>query len=112
MFRDFDQRVPGTGTPGPRRATEGLVAAVAAVAIVAGACGSGRSGARRRATRPPRRRGGREFGDLATPCGPGPRRRCARLGVTDTTVTIGYGDDAGYRARRASATRCHDAVRP
>ncbi len=39
------------------------------------------------------------FGDLATPCGPaeGTNAATGDQGVTADTVTIGYGDDAGYQ---------------
>ena len=39
---------------------------------------------------------GAKFGDLASPCGKGDAKGATANGVTDTTITIGYGDDAGY----------------
>jgi len=38
------------------------------------------------------------FGTLASPCGPGSASGATANGVTDTSITIGYGDDAGYAA--------------
>jgi ABC-type branched-subunit amino acid transport system substrate-binding protein len=36
------------------------------------------------------------FGDLPSPCGPGDASGATAQGVTDESITIGYGDDAGY----------------
>jgi ABC-type branched-subunit amino acid transport system substrate-binding protein len=36
------------------------------------------------------------FGDLASPCGPGAAKGATEQGVTDTGITIGFGDDAGF----------------
>ena len=36
------------------------------------------------------------FGDLASPCGPGDAKGATAQGVTDSAITIGYGDDAGF----------------
>ena len=47
-----------------------------------------------------------KFGTLASPCGPGTAKGATDKGVTDTTITIGYGDDAGYAARPDSTRRC------
>ena len=37
-----------------------------------------------------------QFGDLPTPCGSGDATGATDQGVTDTEITIGYGDDAGF----------------
>ena len=37
-----------------------------------------------------------QFGDLASPCGPGSSSGTPDTAVDASTVTIGYGDDAGY----------------
>jgi ABC-type branched-subunit amino acid transport system substrate-binding protein len=39
-----------------------------------------------------------KFGDLASPCGAGTAKGATQQGVTDSSITIGYGDDAGYAA--------------
>jgi ABC-type branched-subunit amino acid transport system substrate-binding protein len=39
---------------------------------------------------------GKTFGDLASPCGPGAAKGASEQGVTDSAITIGYGDDAGF----------------
>ncbi len=36
------------------------------------------------------------FGTLASPCGPGDAKGATDRGVTDSTITIGYGDDRGF----------------
>src|SRR5688572_33457428 len=39
---------------------------------------------------------GEAFGDLESPCGPGDASGATANGVTDTEITIGYGDDSEY----------------
>jgi ABC-type branched-subunit amino acid transport system substrate-binding protein len=51
-----------------------------------------------------------KFGTLASPCGPGTASGATDQGVTDKTITIGYGDDAGY-AGDPGVTEMSDAVR-
>ena len=41
---------------------------------------------------------GVKFGTLASPCGKGTAKGATANGVTDTSITIGFGDDAGYAA--------------
>jgi ABC-type branched-subunit amino acid transport system substrate-binding protein len=36
------------------------------------------------------------FGDLASPCGKGDAKGATDQGVTDSTISIGYGDDRGF----------------
>ena len=51
-----------------------------------------------------------KFGTLASPCGPGTASGATDQGVTDKTITIGYGDDAGY-AGDPGVTEMSDAVK-
>lgn len=44
------------------------------------------------------------FGDLPSPCGPGTASGATQTGVTDTSITIGYGDDAGFAQSPGSTT--------
>ena len=50
------------------------------------------------------------FGTLASPCGPGTASGATDQGVTDKSITIGYGDDAGY-AGDPGVTEMSDAVK-
>ena len=52
---------------------------------------------------------GHEFGDLESPCGEGTQGR-HRLGVTADSITIGYGDDAGYAAAPGLSHEITDAM--
>ncbi len=65
-----------------------------------GASGTGATGAT-----------GEKFGDLASPCGKGDAKGATDKGVTDTTITIGYGDDAGYAAAPGLNKEISDAVK-
>ena len=38
------------------------------------------------------------FGDIESPCGSGNATGVTAQGVTDTSIAIGFGDDAGYSA--------------
>ena len=82
------------------RATVALVALVTVLSLVAAACGSGRSsssGDDNGSTATTAATGGdTTFGDLASPCGAGDASGATQQGVTDTSITIGYGDDAGF----------------
>ncbi len=51
------------------------------------------------------------FGDLPSPCGEGDASGATQLGVTDTSITIGYGDDAGYQAAPGLSHEISDAMR-
>jgi ABC-type branched-subunit amino acid transport system substrate-binding protein len=53
-----------------------------------------------------------KFGTLPSPCGPGTAKGATANGVTDTTITIGYGDDAGYAAAPGLDKEMSDAVKP
>jgi ABC-type branched-subunit amino acid transport system substrate-binding protein len=53
-----------------------------------------------------------KFGTLVSPCGPGAAKGATANGVTDTSITIGYGDDAGYAAANGLDKEMSDAVKP
>ncbi|MCD9622415.1 ABC transporter substrate-binding protein [Rhabdothermincola salaria] len=79
-----------------------MLALAVALALTAGACGGGREdadpgepGATDTTTSAPEAPT-TGFGDLASPCGPGDASGATDQGVTDTSITIGYGDDAGF----------------
>jgi ABC-type branched-subunit amino acid transport system substrate-binding protein len=54
---------------------------------------------------------GEKFGDLASPCGKGDAKGATANGVTDTSITIGYGDDAGYAGAPGLNKEMSDAVK-
>jgi len=90
----------GSAIGRPKRGSRSIVLAAAAVvafSLLAAACGGGRSSS------PDDTSGGGSkkptstmFGELDSPCGPGTASGATDQGVTDTAITIGYGDDAGY----------------
>ena len=94
-----------------RRHATALVAALAVLGLVAGACGGGRSDSGDGTTSSSASSGGTAttdavtFGDLASPCGPGTPSGAPDKGVTAEAINIGYGDDAGFQATPAVATR-------
>jgi ABC-type branched-subunit amino acid transport system substrate-binding protein len=53
-----------------------------------------------------------KFGTLVSPCGPGSAQGATANGVTNTSITIGYGDDAGYSAAPGLDKEMSDAVKP
>ena len=53
-----------------------------------------------------------KFGTLVSPCGPGNAKGATANGVTDTSITIGYGDDAGYAAANGLDKEMSDAMKP
>ena len=67
---------------------------------------AGASGATTSSTQPP----AVKFGTLASPCGPGTASGATAQGVTDQTITIAYGDDAGY-VGDPGVTEMSDAVK-
>ena len=80
------------------------VALVAVTVMLLSACGGGRSssdGESSDTTKTGTDSTVPQFGDLASPCGPGTPSGSPDQAVDATCVTIGYGDDAGYRATRA-----------
>src|SRR5437016_595709 len=52
-----------------------------------------------------------KFGVLDSPCGPGNAKGASAKGVTDTSITIGYGDDKGYSAAPGLDKEMSDAVK-
>lgn len=55
---------------------------------------------------------GDTFGDLASPCGKGDAKGATANGVSDESITIGYGDDAGYAAAPGLNKELSDAIEP
>jgi ABC-type branched-subunit amino acid transport system substrate-binding protein len=53
-----------------------------------------------------------KFGTLDSPCGPGKATGATAKGVTNTSITIGFGDDAGYAAAPGLDKEMSDAMRP
>ena len=50
------------------------------------------------------------FGTMASPCGPGEAHGATARGVTDTTITIGFGDDSGNPSSPGLNAEMGDAV--
>jgi ABC-type branched-subunit amino acid transport system substrate-binding protein len=50
------------------------------------------------------------FGDLETPCGEGDAKGATDQGVTDTEITIGYGDDRGFTYAPGLSEEVGDAM--
>jgi ABC-type branched-subunit amino acid transport system substrate-binding protein len=85
-----------------------------ALVLVAAACGGSdrgdeQAGGEPTGTEAPASAAG-TFGDLASPCGPGDATGATDQGVTDTSITIGYGDDAGYAPAPGLNGELTDAV--
>ena len=53
-----------------------------------------------------------KFGTLDSPCGKGTAKGATANGVTNTSIKIGYGDDAGYAAAPGLDKEMSDAVKP
>jgi ABC-type branched-subunit amino acid transport system substrate-binding protein len=99
------------------------LAAIAAVAMLAVACGGGSrasdptgSGTGSGSNTTVSSQSSTSFGDLASPCGPADSKGAAstgaaQQGVTDTGITIGYGDDAGYQGQPGLNHEMSDAVK-
>jgi ABC-type branched-subunit amino acid transport system substrate-binding protein len=109
---------PSTSSRTGRATDTGLAVLLFLVALVAAACGGNHTNGATATT------GGgttaststapaaAKFGSLASPCGPGTAKGATDKGVTDTSITIGYGDDAGYSAAPGLDKELSDAVRP
>jgi ABC-type branched-subunit amino acid transport system substrate-binding protein len=54
---------------------------------------------------------GATFGTLPSPCGPGDASGATATGVTDTSITIGYGDDSDYPPAPGLTREMGDVVR-
>ncbi|CAM8656944.1 Leucine-binding protein domain containing protein [Acidimicrobiia bacterium] len=93
-----------------RRGAVLAVAVVAAISLFAGACGGGRSDSTTDTTA----KGGASstsFGDLESPCGKGTPSGPTSQGVSADSVTIGYGDDAGYSGAPGLNKEMSDAIK-
>ncbi len=99
--------------PRPHRGALVAVVAATVVALLAGACGSGRSsdGASSDTTATANQTGVEQFGDLASPCSPGDPSGAPDKAVDATSVTIGYGDDAGFQGNPGTNHEMSDAVK-
>jgi ABC-type branched-subunit amino acid transport system substrate-binding protein len=94
------------------------IAALCAIAVVAVSCGSSQRGADPSgssgggATETTAASSTESFGDLPSPCGPaeGTNTAGTEQGVTADSVTIGYGDDAGYQGQPGINHEMSDAV--
>jgi len=54
---------------------------------------------------------GAKFGTLDSPCGKGDAKGATAQGVTDTSITIGYGDDAGFAQSPGLDAEMSDAMK-
>ena len=88
----------------------GLVGAIAAVSILAAACGGGRSSSND-STSTTKAATASGFGTMPSPCGKGDAKGATQQGVTDTSITVGYGDDAGYAASPGLNKEIADAMK-
>lgn len=84
-----------------------------ALSLVGAACGSDRktdtnAGGGASTTEKKAVEGG--FGDMESPCGKGDAKGATEQGVTDTKISIGYGDDAGFSASKGLNHEIGDAV--
>jgi ABC-type branched-subunit amino acid transport system substrate-binding protein len=92
-----------------------LIAVVMGLGLLAAACGGGRSdsGGSDNPTATTTASGEESFGSLPSPCGPaeGTNTDTGEQGVTADSVTIGYGDDAGYQPAPGISKEMSEAVR-
>jgi hypothetical protein len=102
-----------------RKRTLRLLCLLAVVGLVGAACGSERedadtssattaAGGTAASTTAP---AAVTFGDLASPCGKGDAKGATQQGVTDTQITIGYGDDAGFASSPGLNHHQSDAIK-
>jgi ABC-type branched-subunit amino acid transport system substrate-binding protein len=88
---------------------------MALMAVVAAGCGSSRkddsSAGGTSTTASPPSSEAKTFGDLDSPCGKGDAKGATDVGVTDTEISIGYGDDAGYAAAPGLNHEMSDAMK-
>ena len=108
-----------TARPPARRRSagrKGLIASVGialVLAMFAAACGSsGRSNnAANNGGATATTAGPQKFGDMPSPCGPGNATGATQQGVTNDSITIGYGDDAGYPQAPGLNKEMSDAIK-
>ena len=94
-----------------RRGVTLAIGLVAALAVLAAACGGGRSGSSNNSGGGSSNNKGTSFGTMASPCGAGDAKGATAQGVTDTQITIGYGDDAGYASAPGLNKEMSDAMK-
>lgn len=82
---------------------------VLAFTLIAGACGSRSDSSGGSSTTKPA--SATDFGTMPSPCGKGEAKGATQKGVTDTQITIGYGDDAGYAASPGLNKEISDAMK-
>jgi ABC-type branched-subunit amino acid transport system substrate-binding protein len=78
--------------------------------LVASACSSGRGDSGSNTTTKGTSASA-SFGTLDSPCGSGDATGTTAQGVTDTAITIGYGDDAGYQPAPGLSHQMSDAMK-
>ncbi|MCU1483906.1 MAG: hypothetical protein JWN67_652 [Actinomycetia bacterium] len=91
-----------------------IAALLAVAAIVAVGCGSDRKDGNATGdstTTTAATADNSKFGTLDSPCGKGDAKGATDVGVTDTGITIGYGDDAGYSASPGLNHEMSDAMK-
>src|SRR5690349_21056199 len=91
-----------------------LVAHLVGAAMVAGCGSSGRAaapGGSDGTADAPTPKSVTAFGDLSSPCGEGDASGATERGVTDTSITIGYGDDAGFQQTPGLSHELSDAMK-
>jgi ABC-type branched-subunit amino acid transport system substrate-binding protein len=96
------------------RRSRGAVLAVGIIAVLSvftAACSGGRSGSSSDSTTTTKASSSTDFGTMASPCGKGDAKGATQQGVTDTSITIGYGDDAGYPTSPGLNKEMSDAIK-
>jgi len=90
-----------------------LAVALALAGLLAASCGSDRSDGAGGETTTTKASsgGGTTFGDLDSPCGKGDAKGASDTGVTDTQITIGFGDDAGFPSAPGLNHEMSDAMK-
>jgi hypothetical protein len=80
--------------------------------LLAGACSSSRSNDAGGSTTTVKGKAAADsFGTLDTPCGSGDAKGATAQGVTDSSITIGYGDDAGYQPAPGLSHQMSDGMK-
>lgn len=82
------------------------------MSVIGAACSAGRSDTTPSSTAATdhQQQTAETFGDLPSPCGPGNAGGPTAQGVTDTSIVIGYGDDAGYPSSPGLNHQMSDAI--
>ena len=88
-----------------------VVALVAVLSIFAAACGGNRSDSSGDSSATTKATSSTDFGTMTSPCGKGDAKGATQQGVTDTSITIGYGDDAGYPTSPGLNKEMSDAIK-